>query len=62
MRIITRLLAICLAILISTGLQQAVTMGTANYTNFSTIQWIFQVIFWITVICIALIIEETECN
>jgi hypothetical protein len=62
MRIITRLLAICLAVLIGTGLQQFVTMGETEYELFTTTQWIFQSIFWITCVCIGLIIEESQMS
>jgi hypothetical protein len=60
MRLITIILAICLSLLISTGLQFICTMGTVDYDIFTTFQWFFQLMYWIAAICIGLIIERTE--
>jgi hypothetical protein len=58
---VSKLLAICLALLVGIGLQYlmvgAMFMHTMDFASFTVVNWIFEAIYVIFLICLALKLE-----
>lgn len=53
-----RIIGVCLAILIGIGLQwvavEAAEAGHLDFYSFTTVQWVFQIVYLILLVCIGI--------
>lgn len=64
MELIKVIALICLFLLLGTGVQWVVCAMANCFIQFSTFsfwQWVFQIIWWILLICCAILVYEDEC-